>query len=229
MSEKIREMFAGVAKGYDRTNTILSFGIHHWWRKKLIKLSGVQPGMSVLDCATGTGDLAVAFHKAVGIHGSVIGTDFCTEMMDFAPQKVGAHAKNITFELADVMNLPYPDNSFDICSIAFGIRNVDNPRQALREMARVVRPGGLVLVLEFGQPNGFFGYIYTVYSTKILPIVGGLFGGNKGAYQYLQKSSASFPSGQSFLAIVDEVGCFSECKAIQLTRGIVYIYYCKVY
>lgn len=228
MSEKIREMFAGIAVGYDRTNTILSLGIHRLWRKKLIQVSGVEAGMNILDCATGTGDLAIAFHKAIGNKGLVVGTDFCTDMMAFAPQKVKIGSHNIRFEFADVMNLPYNDNTFDICSIAFGIRNVDDPQQALREMARVVKPGGIVLVLEFGQPSGLFGSLFRLYSSKLLPMVGGIFAGNREAYQYLQQSSARFPSGTAFLQLVDTTGRFTECQSIPLTMGIAYIYRCRV-
>ena len=150
MSEKVRRMFADIADDYDRVNTILSFGVHHGWRSKTVQLSGAKKGDRVLDCATGTGDLAIEFKKTVGSKGYVLGTDFCKEMLEHAPEKARDNNLNVDFEVADAMDLPYKDGSFTISSIAFGIRNVDNPVQALKEMARVVVPGGRVVVLEFG-------------------------------------------------------------------------------
>jgi len=173
-SEKIRSMFSRVAANYDKANSILSVGIHHLWRTKLVKLSGAQPGQKVLDCATGTGDLAIAFKKKVGASGSVIGTDFCAEMLASAPAKAQAQGLSIQFEQADVTQLQYADHSFDICSISFGIRNVNDPVKALQEMARVTQPGGVVMVLEFGQMNlPLIGSLYNFYSEKVLPQIGG--------------------------------------------------------
>ena len=171
---KIKAMFSKVASGYDRANDILSAGIHHLWRKKLVKLSGAKSGDSVLDCATGTGDLAIEFKKAVGISGTVIGTDFCKEMLDFAPEKSKRRNLEIRFAVADVTALGFEDNSFDITSISFGIRNVGDPAKGISELARVTKPGGKVCVLEFGQiENPMLNRAYQFYSTKILPKIGG--------------------------------------------------------
>lgn len=224
MSEKVRRMFADIADDYDRINTILSFGVHHGWRTQTVQLSGAQKGDRVLDCATGTGDLAIEFKKAVGSEGYVLGTDFCEEMIEHAPQKARNENLSIDFEVADAMNLPYDDNSFTISSIAFGIRNVDDPVQALREMARVVEPGGRVVVLEFGQPKGLMKYPYELYSQHIMPAIGGWLSGNREAYTYLPKTSARFPAGDAFLALMDQAGCFSKREANKLTGGIAYIY-----
>lgn len=223
--EKIRSMFAKVASNYDKANSVLSMGIHHLWRKKLVKLSGAKAGMKVLDCATGTGDLAIEFKQTVGTNGQVIGTDFCEEMMIPAPGKAAAKHLEIKFETADVMNLPYPDAQFDIVSISFGIRNVADPVKALKEMARVAKPGGQVMVLEFGQADlPVFAPIFNFYSEKILPIVGGFVTGQKDAYQYLQKSSAAFPCKEGFLALMDQAGVFSKSQYHSLTGGVAYIY-----
>lgn len=127
MSEKVRRMFADIADDYDRINSILSFGVHHIWRAETVRLSGAQNGDQVLDCATGTGDLAIEFKKKVGKSGYVLGTDFCQEMIEHAPEKAKSKNLSVDFQVADVMNLPYEDNRFDIGSIAFGIRNVDEP------------------------------------------------------------------------------------------------------
>lgn len=223
--EKIRSMFSKVAAKYDKANSVLSVGIHHLWRKKVIKLSNAQPGMKVLDCATGTGDLAIAFKKAVGAQGSVIGTDFCVEMMETAPAKAQADNLEIKFEFADVTKLQYADNSFDITSISFGIRNVYDPVVALQEMARVTKPGGKVMVLEFGKMDmPIVSPVYNYYAENILPKLGGIVSGQKEAYEYLQKSSAAFPSKENFLALMKKTGQFSDMTFTPVSFGIAYIY-----
>ena len=224
MSEKVRSMFADIASDYDRVNTVLSFGVHHAWRTKTIAESGVKPGDKVLDCATGTGDLAIAFKKAVGEQGYVLGTDFCAPMIEPAPAKASKLGLSIDFEVADAMDLPYEDHRFDVSSISFGIRNVDDPVTALKEMARVVRPGGKVVVLEFGQPKGLMKWPYELYSQHIMPTLGGWLSGNRDAYTYLPRTSAAFPSGEKFLALMDESEAFESKRAVSLTGGIAFIY-----
>jgi demethylmenaquinone methyltransferase/2-methoxy-6-polyprenyl-1,4-benzoquinol methylase len=224
MSEEVRSMFASIASKYDAVNTVLSFGVHHRWRKKTVKWSGAKPGDHVLDCATGTGDLAFSFKKVVGDKGFVLGTDFCAEMMETAPAKAEKQGLVVEFEVADVLNLPYEDNRFDISSISFGIRNTDDPLKCLQEMARVVKPGGRVVVLEFGQPNGFMKIPYTLYQKYWMPFIGGLLSGNRDAYVYLPKTSAAFPAGDSFLQLMDKAGVFSSRKAHSLTGSIAFAY-----
>lgn len=224
MAEKVRNMFADIADDYDRVNTVLSFGIHHYWRNQTIKASGAEEGDSVLDCATGTGDLAIAFKKKVGPEGYVLGTDFCKPMIEHAPGKAEHEGLEIDFEVADAMDLPYVNDRFDISSIAFGIRNVDEPKVALKEMARVVKPGGRVVVLEFGQPKGIMKAPYQIYSKYIMPTIGGLLSGNRDAYTYLPETSAAFPAGEKFLKLMDETGVFSKRTAKKLNSGIAYIY-----
>lgn len=223
--EIIRSMFAKVAANYDKGNNVLSMGIHHLWRKKLVKYSGAKAGDKVLDCATGTGDLAIEFKQQVTATGSVIGTDFCVEMLGPAPGKAQGRGLDIKFEQADVTQLQYANNSFDICSISFGIRNVGDPVKALQEMARVTKPGGKVMVLEFGQVNiPVFGTLYNFYSQNILPKIGGLVTGQKDAYEYLQKSSAAFPCREEFIQMMKDSGFYTDCEYISLTGGIAYIY-----
>lgn len=224
MSEKVRQMFADIADDYDRVNSILSFGVHHAWRAKTVQLSEAKPGDKVLDCATGTGDLALEFKEKVGEEGYVLGTDFCKEMIELAPDKARENNLEVDFEVADAMNLPYEDNRFDIASIAFGIRNVDEPVTALREMARVVKPGGNVVVLEFGQPRGLLKYPYELYSQYIMPAVGGFISGNREAYTYLPKTSAEFPAGDKFITLMDRAESFSKRFYEKLTGGIAYVY-----
>ena len=224
MSIQVQQMFASIAPAYDRTNSILSLGIHHIWRKKTVQVSGAQLGMSVLDCATGTGDLALQFKKIVCPNGPVIGTDFCPEMMETAPTKSEAQQLHVEFEVADAMNLPYPDHTFDISSISFGIRNVDDPSIALKEMARVVKPGGKVVILEFGQPKGIMGLIYDWYSRYIIPFIGGLITGNKEAYQYLPRTASQFPCREEFLTLMKNTEMYSEASFQELTFGIAFLY-----
>ena len=224
MSEKVKNMFADIADDYDRINTILSFGVHNAWRKRAVLESGAAPGDKVLDCATGTGDLAIEFKKTVGHRGEVLGTDFCEEMIEHAPAKADKEQLVVNFEVADAMNLPYKDNSFDIASIAFGIRNVDDPLVCLKEMARVIKSGGRVVVLEFGQPKGPVKYPYEIYSKHVMPAIGGFISGNREAYTYLPETSAKFPAGKSFLELMKKADVFSDQRAIKLTGGISYIY-----
>jgi demethylmenaquinone methyltransferase/2-methoxy-6-polyprenyl-1,4-benzoquinol methylase len=229
MSTQVRQMFAQIAPRYDLANQVLSFGIHRSWRRIAVEESGVRPGQAVLDCATGTGDLALAFKRVVGPTGTVIGTDFCAEMLAVAPQKASKARLDVEFAVADATALPYPDASFDVCSIAFGIRNVDDPMSCLRELARVTKPGGRVVVLEFGQPRGAFGTLFRLYSQKVMPWVGGALTGERSAYEYLPRTAARFPSGDRFLDMMREACGFSELKARPLTFGTAYVYLGRTY
>jgi demethylmenaquinone methyltransferase/2-methoxy-6-polyprenyl-1,4-benzoquinol methylase len=221
----VKSMFASVAQNYDRANSVLSMGIHHLWRSKLVKLVGASNGHKVLDCATGTGDLAIAFKKAVGPTGEVIGTDFCEEMLSFAPAKAKAQNLDVKFQLADVMNLPFANEAFDVSSISFGIRNVADPVKGISEMARVVKSGGKVVVLEFGQVDiPVLGPLYNWYSQKLLPKIGGWVTGQPQAYEYLQKSSAAFPCREEFCHMMKSTGAFSKVGFYSLSFGIAYIY-----
>ena len=134
----------------------------------------------------------------------------------------------MTFEVADALALPHPDDSFDIASIAFGIRNVDSPDRCLREMARVVRPGGHVAVLEFGQPTGAIRVPYDFYSRHVMPALGGLLSGDRSAYEYLPRTAAVFPSRDRFLALMDGVAAFSSTRFVPFVSGIAYLYIGKV-
>jgi demethylmenaquinone methyltransferase/2-methoxy-6-polyprenyl-1,4-benzoquinol methylase len=222
---KIQQIFSSVSQGYDLTNDVLSLGIHRLWRRKLVRLAQLKAGQKVLDCATGTGDLAILLKERVGPSGTVVGSDFNPQMLSFAPTKALVKGLEIRFEIADVMALPYETASFDVATISFGIRNVADPKKGLEELARVVKPGGQVLVLEFGQPQGLiFGPTYRWYSRRVLPKVGGFITGDEEAYRYLENSSSEFPAGPSFLKLARETHAFSSFEDFPLMRGLAHIY-----
>ena len=225
MSSQIRAMFASIADRYDRGNQVLSLGFHHGWRRMTVRESGAKPGDRVLDCATGTGDLALEWKRAVGAEGAVTGTDFCAEMLALAPAKAERAGLPVRFETADVLALPYPNGAFDVASIAFGIRNVENPTRGICELARVVKPGGRVVVLEFGQPGGpLFGAAFRFYSHTLLPRIGGWVSGQRSAYEYLDRTASEFPSGERFATLMRETGAFREVRLHPLAGGVVYVY-----
>lgn len=224
MSTEVRQMFSSIATRYDVTNEVLSFGIHRLWRRAAVRYSGAKEGDSVLDCATGTGDLALVFKRKVGASGRVVGTDFCPEMLQSAPAKAQKEGLPVEFQVADAMALPFADATFDVASIAFGIRNVDDPVKCLKEMARVVKPGGRVVVLEFGQPSGAFGGLFRFYSKTIMPAIGGLLTGNRAAYEYLPRTAAAFPAGERFLQLMEQAGAYRERVANPMTFGTSYVY-----
>lgn len=227
--EKIKDIFARVAHGYDRANDAMTFGMARSWRRLLVHMSGVRIGESVLDCATGTGDLAFEFKKAVGIQGDVIGTDFCEEMLQEAREKAAKYRMNVDFKSADAHSLPFADNTFDVASMAYGIRNVENPAQVLREMSRVVKPGGRVLILETGDTpaRGLKPFI-DFYFRNVVPRVGGWITGDRQAYEYLNESSREFPSREAFVDLMNGTGAFSDVSYRVLLGGASFIYNGKV-
>jgi demethylmenaquinone methyltransferase/2-methoxy-6-polyprenyl-1,4-benzoquinol methylase len=223
LGRKIEIMFRKVAPRYDLANTVLSFGVHHLWRSRLVKLANVEPGSMILDCATGTGDLAIEFKKAVGASGKVFGTDFCKEMLERAPQKAHAEGLEIFFSQQDVTALPYEDNSFDVVSIAFGIRNVENPHKGLSEMLRVLKPGGRLMVLEFSKVWKPLERAYDLYSFKVLPWLGDKVAGDADAYRYLADSIRQHPDQATLAAMLRDAG-LSKVEVFNLAAGVVAIH-----
>jgi demethylmenaquinone methyltransferase/2-methoxy-6-polyprenyl-1,4-benzoquinol methylase len=221
MSTQVQQMFAAIAPRYDLANDALSLGLHRRWRDRAVALARVREGDSVLDCATGTGDLALAFKRAVGKSGRVVGTDFCEGMLARAPAKAAREGLEVRFEVADAMALPYPDQSFEVASIAFGIRNVDDPARCLAELARVCRR---VVVLEFGQPRGVFGGFFRLYARFLMPLVGQLVTGQRAAYEYLPRTAAAFPAGEAFRGLMHQTGAFASTSATPLLFGLAWIY-----
>ena len=223
MSEQVRLMFSDISERYDVGNDVLSFGAHRLWKNYMVRRAAAPRGGRVLDLATGTGDIALLFAEAVGPDGEVMGVDFCPDMIELARKRPKNHRDNLRFEVGDAMKLRFADDSFDICSISFGIRNVDDPVVAMAEMRRVVKPGGRVVVLEFGQPRGLFGSLYRFYSETILPVVGGVVSGNREAYSYLNKTAASFPCRDEFVGLMRRAG-FARAGWKALFGGIAFLY-----
>ena len=222
MSLAIKRMFDKIAPNYDIGNTVLSFGIHHLWRKKTVKIAGLMPNSKILDCATGTGDLYVSFQLYYK-DSKVIGIDFSRDMMDVARGKLDKIKIQQSLIQGDIMRLPFNDNSFDAVTISFGIRNVDNVVLALREMARVLKPNGKIIVLEFGQPIGIIEILYNIYCDYCIAPIGKLIL-DKGSYNYLLKSTRAFPCREKFIKLMDEANSFVNCKYKSFSYGIAYLY-----
>lgn len=218
-SVTVQRMFAEIAPRYDMANTVLSFGIHHLWRKALINMLPEASNKKVLDLCTGTGDLLPLLNKRFG---NAVGADFCLPMLEQANEK----KLSARFDLiqADALNLPFAESSFDIVSVAFGVRNFENLEKGLSEVYRVLKPGGSALILEFGQPkNRLFSALYNFYSKHFMPLLGGLISGNRTAYEYLPETAAAFPCRENFEAVLRKAG-FTSTKYKTLTFGIAYAY-----
>jgi len=225
----IERMFAELASVYDRSNMLLSFGLHRWWRWQAVRYAGAASGMAVLDCATGTGDFAFAFWRRIRPTGRLVGVDFCKPMLERARTKAQRMGIPAEWVWADVLQLPFAEGTFDIAAIAFGIRNVADPVACVREMARVTRPGGRIVVLELGQPVlPLLRPLYWLYSRYWIPLFGRLFAGKGQAYEYLHASAWSFPCGEAFVELMRRSGAVEAVRAIPLSGGIAWCYVATV-
>ena len=196
-AHRIKNLFSVIARHYDFLNALLSLRRDGSWRREAVKASGVGLRSKVLDVCTGTGELALAYADKIGAEGFVIASDFCFEMLVIGDEKVERKDRGAgtRFLAADTLILPFLDNTFDVVSVGFGIRNVSDLEMGIREMARVAAPGGRVVILEFTQPvNPLFRSLYYFYFTKILPFVGNFISRSKDdAYGYLPRSVMKFP------------------------------------
>lgn len=230
MSQHVHDMFENIAPRYDKANDALSFGVHRLWRQKAVELSGMKPGAKALDLCTGTGDFAFELARKAGPKGEVLGIDFVQEMIQIANQKLAQRKTSlsssapITFRQGDALNPNVESNYYDIATVGFGIRNVDDVSKCLKEMKQALKPGGVCVVLEFGQPEvPVFKQAYQAYSKYLMPHIGGIVTGNKAAYEYLPETSSKFPCREEFLTLMQQVG-FSDTRFYSLFLGIAYIY-----
>lgn len=228
MSERVDRIFSDIATRYDATNLAISFGLVHYMRRRTVQLAAPRPGERVLDCACGTGELSILFKKRVGAAGRVVGTDINPDMLALAPPKADKAGLEIEWDIQDAMDLQFESDTFDLATMAWGIRNVDKPRRALESMARVVRPGGRIAILEFGRPGKLLQPLYLLYNRVLLPAIGGLVSGSREAYEYLQQTSDEFPYGDDFLAMVADTGRYTDLEAHPLVGGINYVYLATV-
>lgn len=225
--QRVRRMFGAIAHRYDLNNRLHSFGRDQAWRRRAVRLCRVQPTDRVLDAACGTGDLAEAFVDA-GAAG-VCGVDFTAEMLEIAHRKAARRWTSADqrprYELADVLALPFEDAMFDIVSIAFGIRNVTDPRRALGEFRRVLAPGGRVVILEFSEPaNPLLRVLNRLYCGHVMPITATLLAGDRsGAYRYLPRSVSTFADRDGLAAMMEEAG-FRGISRHPMTFGVCVAY-----
>jgi demethylmenaquinone methyltransferase/2-methoxy-6-polyprenyl-1,4-benzoquinol methylase len=222
-ADKVAEVFHSVADQYDLMNDLMSLGIHRLWKRYTIELSGVRRGQTVLDIAGGTGDLTTKFSSLVGPEGLVILSDINESMLNNGRSRLidDGIIGNVEFVQADAQFLPFPDNSVDCITIAFGLRNVTDKDMALRSMHRVLKPGGRLLVLEFSKPvTPGLKPLYDLYSFKILPFMGKLVANDADSYRYLAESIRMHPDQETLKGMMEDAG-FEQCDYHNLSGGIV--------
>jgi demethylmenaquinone methyltransferase/2-methoxy-6-polyprenyl-1,4-benzoquinol methylase len=223
--DSIRTLFSQIAKRYDLTNSVLSFGIHHLWKKKMVRVAQVLPEDRCLDCATGTGDLAFLLEKKACF---VMGVDFCEPMLAIAKKKAQIKGSQVVFRLADLHEMDFEDGVFDVITLSFGIRNVASPKKVMAELTRILKPSGRLVILEFGQPYVLgFRQLYQLYSRYVLPGMGFLLSKNRQAYAYLHLSSSVFACGKNFFDAFCDLSQFQQARFESLYGGIAYLYVLK--
>ena len=223
---RVADVFTSVAKKYDIMNDLMSFGIHRLWKRFAISLSGVRAGQHVLDIAGGTGDLAKVFSREVGRNGHVVLSDINAAMLEVGRERlINAGCNNVDFVLANAETLaPFEDESFDLLTISFGLRNVTDKDAALRSMYRVLKPGGRLLILEFSKPIFEpLSKAYDLYSFTALPLMGKLVANDAESYQYLAESIRMHPDQQTLKQMMEQAG-FENCDYHNLTAGIVAVH-----
>ncbi|MCQ3830053.1 bifunctional demethylmenaquinone methyltransferase/2-methoxy-6-polyprenyl-1,4-benzoquinol methylase UbiE [Microbulbifer elongatus] len=220
---RVADVFHSVAARYDVMNDLMSGGIHRLWKRFTIELSAARPGQTILDIAGGTGDLTARFSRIVGPTGKVVLADINASMLKVGRDRLldRGVAGNVETVQADAQYLPFPDNTFDCITIAFGLRNVTDKDLALRSMLRVLKPGGRLLVLEFSKPESkLLEKVYDQYSFRLLPFMGKLVADDADSYRYLAESIRMHPDQETLKGIMGEAG-FVDCEFHNMTGGIV--------
>ena len=219
----VADVFHSVAAKYDVMNDLMSFGIHRLWKRITIDMSGVRPGDKVLDLAGGTGDLTKKFSKIVGSDGGVVLADINSSMLNVGRDRLTdqGYVGNIEYVQANAECLPFEDNTFDVITIAFGLRNVTDKDKALRSMTRVLKPGGRLLVLEFSKPtNPLMSKAYDLYSFTALPFMGKVVTNDSESYKYLAESIRMHPDQETLKSMMAEAGLV-RCSYHNMTSGVV--------
>ena len=222
--EQVATMFDNIAGNYDFLNHFLSLGIDIFWRKRLVRKLQKQKPQNILDVATGTADLAIAMMKTKPFN--VVGIDISNGMLEVGRKKIKQQdlEKTIQLQQADSEDLPFEDATFDAVTVSFGARNFENLQKGLSEMARVLKPGGKIYILEFSQPTLFpFKQLYDFYFKFVLPLIGKLLSKDNAAYSYLPESVKAFPHGKELNSIIENCG-YTNAKNHPLTMGIASIY-----
>ena len=224
---RVAGVFDSVAAKYDIMNDLMSMGIHRLWKKQTIDMSGVREGHTVLDLAGGTGDLTMKFSQLVGPEGQVILADINDSMIKVGRDKLidKGVVGNVSYVQANAENLPFPDNTFDCITIAFGLRNVTDKQVALESMARVLKPGGRLLILEFSKTeNPLLTKAYDTYSFNILPKIGKLVADDEDSYRYLAESIRMHPDQETLKGMLEQAGLVN-CRYNNMTGGIVALHF----
>lgn len=219
---RVQEIFTSVADKYDLMNDLMSFGTHRLWKRFVAEKTNLKPGDSAIDVCGGTADIAMLMAKKVGEKGRVVVYDINQEMLKFGRDKCidQGFLKNIQYAQGNAEDISFEDNTFHCATVGFGIRNVTYLEKAFREMARIVKPGGRVICLEFSHPTSkVFSKLYDLYSFKVMPEIGEMVTGNRDAYTYLPESIRKFPTQEELKKIMEGVGLF-KVKYYNLFNGI---------
>ncbi|HWR72658.1 MAG TPA: bifunctional demethylmenaquinone methyltransferase/2-methoxy-6-polyprenyl-1,4-benzoquinol methylase UbiE [Nitrospirota bacterium] len=220
----IQQIFTVVAPYVDSLSSGFSFWLDHLWRRRAVALSGIREGQKVLDVCSGTGELSFLLAQKVGPNGSVIGADFCNNMLALARKKAGGNWSNVSFIFSDAKKLPFPDQSFDAVTVSFGMRNIPDTQLALREICRVLRPGGAFVCLELTRPHSrWFLHLYQWYVFRVMPFIGKLVVKTSAPYLYLPRSINAFYQPSEFKTLIERSG-FSDVCVNSFTMGVATLY-----
>ena len=220
---EVRVMFDRIAGVYDLMNSAMTAGLHHQWRQRAVDRAEVGPRSDALDVCCGTGDLALELRRRIGADGRVVGCDFSEPMLELARRKSGEEGLPVEFGWADALELPYGDEGFDAVTIGFGARNLADLGRGLGEMARVLKPGGRLVILEITRPQREpLASFYSLWFDRVVPVIGSV-AGDSDAYSYLPNSVRTFPEPESLAAMMDEAG-LREIRWLLLAGGIIAIH-----